>query len=31
MKAAIKKTLPLLIAVSAGAGMTWGLMEFGPA
>lgn len=31
MKIALKKTLPLLIAASAGAGATWGLMEYGPA
>lgn len=31
MKIALKKILPLLIATSAGAGATWGLMEYGPA
>lgn len=31
MKIALEKTLPLLIAASAGAGATWGLMEYGPA
>ncbi len=31
MKIALKKILPLLIAASAGAGATWGLMEYGPA
>lgn len=31
MKIALKKTLPLLIAASAGAVATWGLMEYGPA